>query len=466
MDYKKNQILTISISDIGNNGEGIGRYEGYTLFVKDAVCGDVVKARLTKVKKNYAYAKCEEIVSPSQKRVEPFCDNHKRCGGCQIQAMSYDAQLDYKENKVKNDLIRIGGIPEKTVEEIFEPIIGMDDPLRYRNKAQYPVGKDKDGNPVAGFYAGRTHTIIPCEDCALSPAENKEILDKILAHMRKYNVAPYDEMQCTGLVRHVLIRKGFSTGQIMVCLVINLKSRRASEEGKNVFIPGQEELIGSLCDVPEMTSVCVSVNNDNTNVIMGTKIYTIWGSDAIKDVLCGKTFEISPLSFYQVNPVQAEKLYGVATEYAALTGSEEVWDVCCGIGTISLCMSDKAKKVHGIEIVPEAIEDAKKNAAANDVDNADFICAAAEEYLPAHKDEITADVVVLDPPRKGMDEAALDAITIVSPKRIVYVSCDSATLARDVKYLTGHGYKITKARCTDMFPQTVHTESVICLEKI
>ncbi len=457
MDYCKNQILTVSIDDIGSNGEGIGRHEGYTLFVKDAVPGDVVKARLTKIKKNYAFARCEEIVRESEKRTTPFCKEYKRCGGCQIQALSYDEQLYFKENKVRNDLIRIGGISAELLEDIWEPVIGMEGPVRYRNKSQYPVGCDREGNIVAGFYAGRTHTIIPCTDCMISPEENKDILNMILGHMRDNNIEPYDEATGKGVIRHVLVRKGFTTGEIMVCLVITHKSGE--------YIKEQTKLIDKLVSIPGMRSVCVSINNADTNVIMGDKIRTLWGSDTIRDVLLGKTFNISPLSFYQVNPIQTEKLYSTAIGYADLTGEEEVWDICCGIGTISLCMADKAKKVHGLEIVPEAIEDARRNALTNGIDNAEFICAAAEEYLPDHKNEIRADVVVLDPPRKGMEESALEAICTVAPARIVYVSCDSATLARDIKYLVQSGYELKRVRCTDMFCHTVHCESVSLLER-
>ena len=467
MEYTKNQEITVTIEDIGSNGEGIGRTDGYILFVKDALCGDVVKAKLTKVKKNYAYARCEDILTPSPDRCEPFCAEHKRCGGCQIQALSYEAQLRFKENKVKNDLVRIGGITEETISAVFEPIIGMNVPVRYRNKSQYPIGRDRDKNTVAGFYAGRTHSIIPHTDCMLAPAENQLILDIILDHMKKFDIRPYDETDRNGTVRHVLIRKGFATGQIMVCPVIRYVKKGSANEGSCCeFIPGQEKLIEALRQVEGMKSICVSINNENTNVIMGEEIHTLWGDDKIEDILLGKRFEISPLSFYQVNPIQVDKLYRTAAEYANLTGTEEVWDICCGIGTITLCMADKAKTVHGLEIVPEAIEDAKMNAAANSIDNADFICAAAEDYLPEHKGEIRADVIVLDPPRKGMDEAALAVISDTAPQRIVYVSCDSATLARDIKYLTSKGYEIKRVRCVDMFPHTVHVETVCLLSKL
>lgn len=456
MEFCKNQVLTVTIEDMSNNGEGIGRYDGYILFVKDAVLKDTVKAKITKVKKNYGYAILDEILKPSPYRTKPFCENHKRCGGCQIQAMEYEAQLKFKENKVRNDLVRIGGLDPELVEAVFEPVIGMEEPKRYRNKSQYPVGRDNNGNTVTGFYAKRTHSIIPCLDCGLAPEENSRILKTVLEHMTKYHIEPYDESDGTGTIRHIMIRKGFSTGEIMVCIV---------KKGYGT-LPGQEELIGSLTKIPGMSSFCVSINNENTNVIMGNEIHTVWGRDCIKDKLLGKEFLISPLSFYQVNPIQVEKLYGLATEYASLTGKEEVWDICCGIGTISICMADKAKTVHGIEIVPEAIEDAKKNALANGINNTEFICAAAEEYLPAHKEEIRADVVITDPPRKGMDEKALFAIVETAPERIVYVSCDSATLARDLKYLSEHGYELKRARCVDMFPQTVHVETVCLLERL
>lgn len=473
MEYHKNQILTVTIEDIGNNGEGIGRTNGYILFVKDAVCGDLVKAKLTKVTKSYAYARVEEIIKPSADRVVPSCENHSRCGGCQIQAMSYASQLRFKENKVRNNLMRIGGIPADVIEQAFEPIIGMDRPLRYRNKSQYPVGYDRDGNIVAGFYAGRTHAIIPCADCMLSPEENSHILRIILDHMQSYGISPYDETTGSGTVRHVLVRKAFATGQIMVCLVIchekpaDIHKGSTMADGRtDVCLKGQDELIENLCRIPGMTSVCVSVNNERTNVIMGDEIHVLWGKDTITDVLLGKEFKISPLSFYQVNPVMVGKLYSTAIEFAGLSGSEEVYDICCGIGTIAICMADRAKTVHGLEIVPEAIEDAKKNAEANHIGNVDFICAAAEEYLPKHRDEISADVIVMDPPRKGMDAAALEVIAAAAPERIVYVSCDSATLARDLKYLREEGYEISRIRCVDMFPHTVHVETVCLLERL
>ncbi|MCR5002055.1 MAG: 23S rRNA (uracil(1939)-C(5))-methyltransferase RlmD [Lachnospiraceae bacterium] len=465
MRYNKNDIVRLEITDIQAEGMGVGKVDGYALFVKDTVVGDVIDARIVKVKKSYGYGRVERIISPSPKRVEPRCPIARACGGCQLQAMSYDAQLEFKENKVRNVLVRIGGFEAEFIDSIMEPIIGMDDPWRYRNKAQYPIGTDKDGNPVAGFYAGRTHDIIPCTDCLLGVPENKEILEAVLSYMKEHDIPAYDEKTGEGVVRHVLIRKGFNTGEIMVCIVVKRGDGSSVHFSFNKFanIVTLEMNRGT---VPPFHSLSVSINNKKTNVIMGNEIHTIWGKDKISDILLGKKFEISPLSFYQVNPIQVEKLYGTAIEYAGLTGSEEVWDICCGIGTISLCMTDKAKVVHGLEIVPEAIEDAKRNAKLNNVDNAEFICAAAEEFLPVHKDEIKADVVVMDPPRKGMDEAALAAVIDIAPARIVYVSCDPATLARDLKYLTGHGYELKRLRCTDMFCQTVHVETVCLLSKL
>lgn len=476
--YSKNDIVTVKIEDIGTEGEGIGKLEGFTLFVKDAVMGDVVEARLVKVKKNYAYARLEKVLTSSPLRVEPACPYHKQCGGCQIQAMSYEAQLQFKENKVKNNLVRIGGFDQLFIESVMEPVVGMEQPWHYRNKAQFPVGTDKDGRIITGFYAGRTHSIIANTDCALGVEENEPILQKVLAYMQNEKVSAYDETTGQGLVRHILIRKGFTSGEIMVCLVINGKS-----------LPKEDRLVSTLREIPGMTSIWLNYNTKNTNVIMGTEGRVLWGQNTITDVIhrrsieeinsgkdClrydskenapqGITFAISPLSFYQVNPIQTEKLYSLALEYAGLTGEETVWDLYCGIGTISLFMAQCAKEVHGVEIVPQAIEDARKNAERNHIENATFYVGKAEEVLPRlyEEEHIFADVICVDPPRKGCDEACLNTIIKMAPKRIVYVSCDSATLARDLKYLCENGYEIKKVRAVDQFGQTVHTETVVKL---
>ena len=456
MEWNKNDIVTVTIEDIGTEGEGIGKIDGVALFVKDAVIGDTIEARITKVKKTYAYARLEKVLTPSPFRTEPICQYHKQCGGCQIQAMAYEKQLEFKQNKVRNNIVRIGGFDGEMIDSIMEPIAGMKEPFHYRNKAQFPFGTDKDGNVITGFYAGRTHSIIANTDCALGVAENEPILNMVLAHMKKHKITAYDETTGKGLVRHVLIRKGFATGELMVCLIINGKG-----------IPQEEELVNTLTTIPGMKSISVSVNKEKTNVIMGRKLRYLWGSENITDKIHELSFSISPLSFYQVNPVQTEQLYGQALEYAGLTGKETVWDLYCGIGTISLFLAQKAGKVYGVEIIPEAIEDAKHNAALNHLDNAEFFVGKAEEVLPEkyEKEGIFADVIVVDPPRKGCDEACLDTMLKMKPERIVYVSCDSATLARDLKVLCAGGYELKKVRAVDMFPQSVHVETIVGLQR-
>lgn len=479
MDYKKNDIVRLTIEDIGTEGEGIGKIDGFTLFVKDAVVGDEIEAKIMKAKKNYAYARLEKVITPSPFRVEPKCAYHKQCGGCQIQALSYEKQLEFKQSKVCNNLLRIGGFAQSLVDNVMEPIVGMDEPYHYRNKAQYPVGTNKDGEIVTGFYAGRTHSIIANTECYLGVPVNKEILEHVLEYMKSNQVPAYNEESGKGCVRHVLIRTGFTSGEIMVCLVINGRDKKLCKAGE--FLPAQADLVGRLSAVQGMTSVSVSINTEKTNVIMGREIHVLWGEPTISDVihvrdmqkegypLTGQelTFKISPLSFYQVNPVQTEKLYSLALEYAGLTGQETVWDLYCGIGTISLFLANKAKQVYGVEIVPQAIEDAKENAKRNGIDNAEFFVGKAEEVLPEKyaKEGIYADVIVVDPPRKGCDEACLETMLKMQPKRIVYVSCDSATMARDVKMLCEGGYELKKVRPVDQFGHTVHVEVACCLQR-
>lgn len=454
MDIKKNDIFTVQITDTGTEGEGIGKIAGFTLFVKDAVIGDTVQVKVMKAKKNYAYAKLEKVLVPSPFRVQPPCAFHRQCGGCQLQSLSYEKQLEFKQNKIRNNLVRIGGFEPEKIDACMEPIIGMEDPWHYRNKAQFPFGYDKEGNVVTGFYAGRTHTIIPNTDCALGVKENKEILEIILAYMKKYAVSAYEETTGKGLVRHVLIRKGFASGQIMVCLILNGKK-----------LPEEQWLAEELWKIPGMTSVSVNVNTERTNVIMGKKVRVLKGEGKIEDAIGDVVFRISPLSFYQVNPVQTRKLYGQALEYAGLTGEETVWDLYCGIGTISLFLAQKAKKVYGVEIVPEAIADAKENAVRNGITNAEFFVGKAEEVLPQMYEEegVYADVIVVDPPRKGCDEKCLETMVRMRPERIVYVSCDSATLGRDLKYLGEKGYDVRKLCGVDQFPGTTHVETVCLL---
>lgn len=456
MEIKKNDILTVEITDTGIEGEGIGKTDGFILFVKDAVIGDTVQVKVMKAKKNYAYAKLEKVLVPSPFRVQPPCPFHRQCGGCQLQPLSYEKQLEFKQNKIRNNLIRIGGFSPEHIDACMEPIIGMEDPWHYRNKAQFPFGYDKEGNVVTGFYAGRSHNIIANTDCALGVEENKTVLETILAYMKKYGVSAYDETYGKGLIRHVLIRKGFASGQLMACVVINGNK-----------LPEEKTLAEELWKIPGMTSVSVNVNTERTNVILGKKVRVLKGKEKIEDTIGDVVFRISPLSFYQVNPIQTKKLYGQALEYAGLTGEETVWDLYCGIGTISLFLAKKAKKVYGVEIVPEAIADAKENAARNGITNAEFFVGKAEEVLPRKYEEegVYADVIVVDPPRKGCDEKCLETMVRMRPERIVYVSCDSATLARDLKYLGEMGYEVRKWRGCDMFPGTVHVETVCLLSK-
>ena len=458
----KNEKIVVKIEDIGVSGEGIGKVDGYTLFVKDALIGDTVEAVITKPKKNYGYAKMLRVLEPSPYRVEKRCPVARQCGGCQIQELSYEAQLDFKAKKVYGNLERIGGFAPEFIDSVMEPICGMENPFNYRNKAQFPIGTDKQGNIVTGFYAGRTHAIIPNTECALGVSVNKQILELILEFMNENHISAYDEETCRGLVRHVLIRYGFKTGEIMVCLVINGDK-----------IPKSEKLVDKLVKIDGMTSITYSVNRENTNVIMGKEIGILWGQGYITDYIGDVKYQISPLSFFQVNPVQTEKLYGLALEYADLKGDETVWDLYCGIGTISLFLAQKAKQVYGVEIVPQAIEDAKNNAKINGFTNAEFFVGKAEEVLPEyyaqyekeHGVKAYADVIVVDPPRKGCDEVLLNTMVQMQPERIVYVSCDSATLARDLKYLCENGYEVKKVRPVDQFPHTVHVETVCLLSK-
>ena len=450
MEYRKNDIVTLEIVDCGTDGEGIGKADGFTVFVKDAVIGDTIMAKIMKAKKNYGYGRLMEILKPSPYRVEPVCLSARQCGGCQLQAVSYEEQKVFKEKKLRGHLERIGGFTEFPM----EPLIGMDDPYHYRNKAQFPVGRNKEGRIVTGFYAGRTHAIIENRDCALGIPQNKDVLDRVIAHMEKYNIAPYDEATGKGLVRHIFVRYGFFTGELMVCLIIN---------GQD--LPHQRELVEKLCEIPGMTSISLNMNKKRSNVILGDKVKTIWGEDYITDKIGDISYEISPLSFFQVNPKQTWKLYSKALEYADLHGEETVWDLYCGIGTISLFLAQKAKFVRGVEIVPAAIEDAKRNAQINHIENVEFFVGKAEEVLPREyeKNGVYADVIVVDPPRKGCDEMLLKTILKMQPKRVVYVSCDSATLARDLRFLCDNGYELKKVCGVDQFPQTVHVETCVLL---
>ena len=472
---KKNDLIKLEIVDLSADGSGIGKQtdrdsaEGspMTFFVKDALVGDKICAKITKLKKTYGYARLMELLEPSPDRVDPKCPVHRQCGGCQLQALAYEKQLEYKQNKIRNNLMRIGGFH---IEHIpMQPIIGAQETFRYRNKAQFPIGRDKDGRLAAGFYAARTHAIIPTPDCYLGVSQNKEVISRILTWMERYQIEPYDEKSGTGLVRHVLIRYGFHSGQLMVCMVINGKS-----------IPKERELTESLMEIKELTGFSVNRNEQRTNVIMGDTVKTLWGADYIEDTIGGIRFQISPLSFYQVNPVQTEVLYAKVLEYAGLSGKEIVWDLYCGIGTISLFLAQRSKKVYGIEIVPQAVEDARRNARINGIQNVEFLVGEAEDVLDRLGGSDTPDliqengpdqdwrpqIVVVDPPRKGCGEKLLEAILKVRPEKVVYVSCDSATLARDLKVLCRGGYEMDGVQGVDLFCQTVHVETVCLLSKL
>lgn len=496
---RKNDIINVDILNMGNDGEGIGRFDGYTLFVKGALPGEKVRVKVLKTKKHFGYAKLLEVLKPSGERVKPVCPVFEKCGGCSLQHYSYAGQLRYKEEKVRDCLERIGGfrvaLSDEEVENgeenivVMEPISGMDEPYHYRNKAQFPVGEDKSGEMISGFYAGHSHQIIPNTDCVIQHGCNRVILETILDFMKEYHIPPYDETEHKGLVRHVLTRVGVKTGEIMVCLVLNGANLPEAEQLvrrllKLEFEPKEkEEGSGEVpCDDEvdekwknlkrtqkklQIKSICINKNTEKTNAILGKELSVLYGERYIEDDIGDIKFRISPLSFYQVNPVQTEKLYSTALEYADLKGGEVVWDLYCGIGTISLFLAGKAGKVCGVEIVPQAIEDAKENAVLNGIENTEFFCGAAEEVVPKIYEEkdgaLKADVVVLDPPRKGCDEKLLETVLKMEPEKIVYVSCDPATLARDLKYLCERGYVLKKVRPFEMFCFSGHVETAVLL---
>lgn len=461
MNLKKNQTIELNITDIGVNGEGIGHLENYAFFVKDALPGDRIRAVVTKIKKGYAYAKTTEVLVPSANRIQPPCPAAGRCGGCQIMQLDYSQQLKLKEEKVRNNLQRIGGLSRIPM----QPIIGMESPvpLHFRNKMQFPVGRSKEGDVITGFYAGRTHYIIGVDDCPVAAPENADILRVIRDYIQEHQISVYNEETGKGLLRHVLIRKAFATGQIMVCLIIN--GDRMDEGITEALLSIDLASYGS-----QITSICLNINKEKTNVILGRQMISIYGNPYIEDRIGELTFRISPLAFFQVNSLQTEKLYAKALEYAGLTGNETVWDLYCGTGTISLFLAQKAGRVFGVEIVPQAIENAKENAELNGIENAEFFCGKSEEVfvrLCGEGEESicpSADVVVLDPPRKGCDITLLEAILKVGPERIVYVSCDSATLARDINILS-RDYELKAITPVDMFPHTMHVETVVLMTK-
>lgn len=460
--FEKNEILELQIEAIGSEGEGIAHVNGYTLFVKDTVPGDRIEAKVVKTGKNFGYARCERIIEPSPDRIEPVCPISKRCGGCQFQHLSYEAELRFKQEKVFNCIKRIGGFKDEDIPML--PIMGCEEIMHYRNKAQFPVGVDKNGEPVTGFYAERSHEIVDTTKCYIQVEENELILETLKAFMKKYKIPAYEEKinpktrkpeKAGGLVRHIMTRKGFATGEIGICVVINGNTLPNAAEFTDMML----KVFEGRNDI-RITSICVNINKKVTNVIFGNELKCIYGKPYIVDMIEDIKFKISPFSFYQVNPAQTRKLYGKALEFAGLTGEEVVWDLYCGIGTISLFLAKKAKEVYGVEIVPEAVENAKENAKLNGIENAYFTVGKAEDEA---KKLPKPDVIVVDPPRKGCDEKLLETIMNYKPERVVYVSCDPATLARDLKVLCGDGgYKLEEVQAVDQFSRGVHVESV-CL---
>lgn len=477
----KNDCYEVYIEDIGTDGEGIGHIKdrqngrSFALFVKDTLIGDRALVRIVKVKKTYAYGRVEQIMEPSPYRVTPVCDKARSCGGCSLMHMSYEKQLEYKWNKVKSCLERIGGI--SGADAYMEPPHGMDEPYFYRNKMQLPVGRDKAGKIVIGFYAGRTHSIVDLDKCHIGHPIN----DYIIKYMKKWfakfddGSIAYHEESHSGLVRHILTRVGFCTGELMVCLVINGDGLKRDEGDALVRLLGEAvDKYNAVRNMePEITlkSVCININREKTNKILGSRCETVWGRSYIQDYIGDILFNISPMSFYQVNPVQTKKIYDKAIEYAKLEGGETVWDLYCGIGTISLCLAAKAGKVFGVEVIPQAIEDARENARINGIKNAAFYCGRAENIVPEfYRQEGDnagkhPDVVVVDPPRKGCERVLLDTVAAMAPDRLVYVSCDPATLARDIKILSEQGYKLEQAAVFDAFCQGTHVETVAKLSR-
>ena len=462
INLKKNDVIELKITDITVNSEGAGRYNGFAFFVKDALPGDEVRAVVTKINKGYGYAKTLEIISPSKDRVLPACPLARKCGGCQLMELDYKSQLRLKENRVQKDLEKLGGLsPDKFR---CEPVIAMDAdcPLHFRNKVQLPFGRDKNGRVICGFYAGRTHCIVETKSCPAAFEEADILTAAAVRFIEENALSVYDEKTKKGLVRHILLRKAFGTGQIMVCLVAHPEYKDEAKDPGIIKIKASfAREIRQAC--PDVKSVCLNINTKNTNVILGEKTLLLGGKDYIEDTIEDLVFHISAPSFFQVNPAQTKKLYAKALEYAALTGKETVWDLYCGTGTISLFLARAAKQVFGIETVPAAIENAKENTALNKIENAQFFCGKAEELFRGMC-EGNADVVVLDPPRKGCEKALLESLLEVCPERIVYVSCSSATLARDIKFLSGK-YELTAAAPCDMFPHTNHCEVVTCLRR-
>lgn len=452
MTIKKNDDIRLKITTLTSQGSGLGRYNDMAVFVEGSAVGDDLLVHIIKVKKNYAVGIIKKIYKASPDRIETDCEAFGKCGGCSYRHISYEAEKREKRQFVTDAMKRIGGIDKQA-----EAIYTIDNPCRYRNKAQTPVGLDRDGKLITGFYSKRSHRIISCDDCLLQMPDFRDIILAVRKYILENPVSVYSEETGEGLVRHIYVRQGRKTGQIMVCLVINGDS-----------LPKKDKLIDELLKINKnIKSVVININKEDTNVVLGEKCITLWGEDFIEDELCGLTFRISPLSFYQVNPEGTELLYGKAREYASLKGGETLLDLYCGAGTIGLTMASDCKELIGVEIIPQAIENAKMNASLNGIINARFICDDASGAAKTLFEEgIRPDVIVLDPPRKGCSADVIDTVVNMAPERVVYVSCDPATLARDCRIFEDKGYKVTELCAVDMFPRTVHVESVARLERI
>ena len=463
-EVKKNDEYVVDITGMTHEGLGVGRIGELAVFVKDALPGETVRVKVILLKKTYAVGKMMEIIKKSDERTEPVCPVYKRCGGCSLQHMSYTAQLEFKTNQVKDAIKRIAGLENVKVLDT----IGMKEPYNYRNKVQYPVGI-QDNKPVIGFYARRSHDIVVSDICVIQDSISdkvKKVISDFLNHSEQDKfplhrpgipyVSVYDEKTGKGLIRHILVKKAFATGEVMVVVVIN-----------GYELPGSNTLVEMLLDnIPGLKSVMLNVNTQKTNTVLGNKNITLFGQDYIVDYIGKYKFRISPHSFYQVNPVQTKVLYDKVLEYAGLSGKETVFDIYSGIGTISLFLSEAAKEVHGIEVVEDAVEDARQNAVLNGIGNVHFHLGGAEEVVPElYKQGLTADVVVVDPPRKGCDEKVLETCAEMKPERLIYVSCNPATLARDLKYLAEKGFSVQQVQPVDMFPQTCHVECVVSLKR-
>lgn len=452
MNINKNEIYQIEITGITSEGNGVGKIDNFAIFIPETTIGDIINVRIIKVLKSYAYGKIENIIKPSNKRIEIDCNCYTQCGGCTYRHISYEAELQIKKDLVENNFKRLGGIDISCNE-----IIGSKKIDEYRNKAQYPVGKDKDGNIISGFYAKRSHRIVNCNKCLLQTNDFEIIKSIILQFLQEFNISIYDENLNKGLIRHIYIRKAEATGEIMVCLVSTKRK-----------IPNIDILINKLLDLKlNIASIILNINNKATNVILGNECITLYGQDEITDIICGIKIKISPLSFYQVNKSQAEVLYQTAINYANLKKDDIVIDLYCGTGTIGLIAASKVKQIIGIEIIPQAIENAKENAKLNNIENARFMCADAK--IAANnlvQEGIKPNVVIVDPPRKGLDKGVIDSIIKMSPERLVMVSCNPATAARDVSILNGNGYEVNIVTPVDMFPRTGHVETVVLMSRV